>query len=351
MRRFFTHQGKELALFLVCFLLFLWVSRWFILPLAWAGILSIALWPIYTHFKQKLSKIGLSRFSSSYPWLATLLAATALVAPSLMAASAITSEALYFSTQINHWMAEGRFNDWANQVQQWPGIGSELAKTLRGLGESDAASVKMDRLLNWTGAIGGEALSRTGAALACLFFLAALFSKGERISNRLLSLGEKAWKGRLKIHFLEQSTLIRSIFNGIVIVGVFEGSLFWLAYQIADLRHPALFGFLTGFAAAIPLVSPLIVAVACILVAIHGSATAVIGLIIFSVILLFVIDPIVRPVVSGRGVELPFAVMFVAMIAGLQTLGLCGIFIGPLLANSVSFLWKELQNSEPEEWD
>jgi predicted PurR-regulated permease PerM len=58
---------------------------------------------------------------------------------------------------------------------------------------------------------------------------------------------------------------------------------------------------------------------------------------------LFIVDKTIRPVLVGGPVKLPFLPTFFGLIGGVKTLGIVGLFVGPVLMALLVAMWREWQ--------
>jgi predicted PurR-regulated permease PerM len=63
-------------------------------------------------------------------------------------------------------------------------------------------------------------------------------------------------------------------------------------------------------------------------------------------VLLFVADHFIRPFLIGGAARLPFLLVLLGILGGLQTMGFLGLFLGPAVMAALVALWREW--TEPE---
>src|SRR3546814_18045097 len=80
-----------------------------------------------------------------------------------------------------------------------------------------------------------------------------------------------------------------------------------------------------------------------------GHAMAGLGLFIWGTIELFIVDKTLRPRLVGGPVKLPFLPTFFGLIGGVKTMGIVGLFVGPVLMALLVAVWREwVRNVERE---
>jgi predicted PurR-regulated permease PerM len=133
--------------------------------------------------------------------------------------------------------------------------------------------------------------------------------------------------------------------NGLVLVGLGEGALMGIAYIIAGLPHPVSIAAVTGVLAVIPFGAPLAFGAAALYLAGMGSTVAGIAVFGFGVVVVFVADHFVRPVIIGGAARLPFLWVLLGILGGLETFGIVGLFLGPAVMAALISLWREWTDS------
>ena len=129
--------------------------------------------------------------------------------------------------------------------------------------------------------------------------------------------------------------------------GLGEGVVMSVIYVVGGVPHPLLFGVMTGIAAAIPMGAAVLIAVAALVLLAAGSTVA--GIVVGAVGLVFVliVDHTLRPALIGSTTRLPFLLVLVGILGGVETLGLIGLFVGPAVMAVLVMLWREYVSPAP----
>jgi predicted PurR-regulated permease PerM len=90
----------------------------------------------------------------------------------------------------------------------------------------------------------------------------------------------------------------------------------------------------------IPFAAPIAFGVVAILLATQGALVAAIVVAAIGLIVLFIADHFVRPVIIGEGARLPFLWVLLGILGGVETFGLVGIFLGPALMAALVSIWR-----------
>ncbi len=172
------------------------------------------------------------------------------------------------------------------------------------------------------------------------FTLFYLFIDGERAFaylQRLLPLRDEHEK-LLADKFISIS---RATLKGTLVVGTTQGLLGGLAFWIAGVPSPAIWGLLMIILAMIPLVgSALIWAPAGIILLLTGSLWQGVFVLAFGMGVISVIDNILRPKLVGKDTQMHPLMIFFAILGGIGFFGLPGFVIGPILVSLFLALWE-----------
>ncbi len=190
-------------------------------------------------------------------------------------------------------------------------------------------------------AAGGSAF---GLVLTLLFMLIALFftyRDGETIAAQVDRLGERILPMRWERISRVVPATISSTVTGMTLIAIGEGVVLGIAYWVAGVPSPVTLGALTGLMALIPGGAPLSFTLVSIYLVASGSPIAGIGLFLWGSVELFIVDKTLRPRLVGGPIKLPFLPTFFGLIGGVKTMGLLGLFIGPVLMAILVSIWRE----------
>jgi predicted PurR-regulated permease PerM len=132
-----------------------------------------------------------------------------------------------------------------------------------------------------------------------------------------------------------------------VLVGLAEGLLLGIAYALAGVPHPTLLGAVTALAATIPFAAPLVFGIAALVLAAQGAAMAGAAVFGFGMVVVFVADHVFRPALIGGATRLPFLLVLLGILGGVETWGLLGLFLGPAIMAALALLWQEWTSERP----
>ena len=139
---------------------------------------------------------------------------------------------------------------------------------------------------------------------------------------------------------------IHGTVDGLVLVGLGEGFIMGIAYAVAGVPHPILFGALTAVAAMVPFAVTVVFLIVGGVLAAQGSVVAAILVIVGGSVMAFLADHLIRPVLIGGTTRLPFLWVLFGILGGVETWGLVGLFVGPALMAALVLLWREFTDAE-----
>jgi predicted PurR-regulated permease PerM len=220
-------------------------------------------------------------------------------------------------------------------VASWPLIGQPLDKFWRMASMNLAGAVgeitpQLKVLAKWL------LSAAAGAGLGILQFILAIIiagvilqhgESGTRVSYAVARrLAEEHGAGFID---LARAT-IRSVSRGILGVALLQSILAGLGFLVAGVPAAGLWAFLCLLLSVIQVgIFPVTVPVVIYVFATGDATTAVIFLIWNLVV--GALDNVLKPLLLGRGVNVPMAVIFIGAIGGFLASGIIGLFIGAVI--------------------
>lgn len=137
------------------------------------------------------------------------------------------------------------------------------------------------------------------------------------------------------IHKLKEG--INAVVRGNLLLGLIQGLVAILGFTIFGLPNPALWGSVVALCSFVPTIGTSLVTIPAILYLFFaGHSLNALGLLIWVILVVSLIDNLLGPFVVGRGTKIhPFFLLF-AIIGGVVLFGPIGILLGPL---TISFLF------------
>jgi predicted PurR-regulated permease PerM len=337
-----SQRIARIVLAMALVLLGLWILRRILPALAWATILAIALWPLYWRLVQAFPPRGKRVLA---PLVVTLLVGLVLIVPLVYAAIELARESGSFLRYIGEVRHSGLpMPPWLSHI---PGVGYQLAGWWQAnLSDPQMMHELLGRIYTRFPAasasqFGGEIVHRLiifGFTLLTLFFL---FRDGAALSRQLLSLSHRVLGPSGELVARHMIAAVHGTVTGLVLVGLAEGVLLGFAYAFAGLPHPVPIAALTGVLAVIPFGAPVAFCAAGLYLLAQGSTVEAAAVVGFGFLVVFVADHFVRPFLIGGAARLPFLWVLLGIIGGLETFGLLGLFLGPVVMAALVSLWRE----------
>ena len=315
----------------------------FLVPVLAALIIGFASWPLYARLTKAMG--GSTMWAATVALLIILLV---LVVPLSFALYYAVTEATAFV----RWLIEANVQgmqapDW---VMALPVAGESLAKTWNTyLGKPGAFG-------DWVQAFSGQHIGDiyriviatttdvVSIMLTVLFMLIALFfifKDGESLAGQLDLAGERLLPNRWQHFSRVVPATISSTVTGMGLIAIGEGVILGIAYWVVGFPSPVLMGVITGVMAMVPGGAPLCYTLVSVYLIGSGDVVQGVGLYLWGSIELFIVDKTLRPRLVGGPVKLPFLPTFFGLIGGVQTMGVVGLFVGPVLMALLVAIWRE----------
>jgi predicted PurR-regulated permease PerM len=314
-------------LFLVVFLTFK-IVRPFLSMLLWGMIIAIILFPIFS----KLNHLFAKRHKLS-SLLIIIVALSILVLPSIWLVNQLVDGVKFLADQfIGGNIAVPPPTE---SVADWPLIGPWMYENWLQLSQNFGESIKgfLPQISTWGEIILG-AFANTGIGIlqfAVSIIIAGIFlmffeqgsETGRKLFNKLI--GERGEE------FLEISLLtIRNVAAGILGVAIIQTSLMGIGLIVADIPLAAVWIIVIMIMtiAQIPVLLfniPMII----YLFAFRDPIPAALWSGYFVIIGL--LDNYLKPLIMGKGANVPMLVIFLGAIGGFMAFGFIGLFLGAIL--------------------
>ncbi|MCW9054461.1 MAG: AI-2E family transporter [Candidatus Pacebacteria bacterium] len=176
--------------------------------------------------------------------------------------------------------------------------------------------------------------------LLMLYLLFFMLRDGPRIGRAIehtLPLGNE----REEALFTNFARITRSIFKGTLAIALIQGAIGGALFWIAGIDGALLWGVVMTLLSIIPAIGPSIVWLpAGVILLLSGFMWQGAVVLVGGVVIISLVDNILRPLLVGRDVKIPDAIILLSTIGGLSVFGITGIIIGPVIAGFFLSLWK-----------
>jgi predicted PurR-regulated permease PerM len=322
----------------------------FLVPILAALIIAFASWPLYE--KQVARCSGRTWLSAS---IATFLVFLLIIVP-------LVTLAFYTTREIQQWVNWLIYvNRYGAEAPAWvaqlPGAGAFLAESWNEtLNHPHAISdltqlIGLGQLANISRMVltfGGRLFSVLLALLFMLITLFFVYKDGHILAQQLDKIGERILPKRWHRVSRVAPTMVSATVTGMTLIAIGEGIVFGIAYWLAGAPSPLTLGVLTGFMAMIPGGAPTSMTLVSLYLFGSGHSLAGVGLFAWGALQLFIVDKTIRPKLVGGPAKLPFLPTLFGLVGGVQTMGLVGLFVGPVVMALLVAVWREWLTEEDE---
>jgi predicted PurR-regulated permease PerM len=327
-----TGRGAELAIRIgLLALLVGWcfvIIRPFIGIIGWAVVMSVALYPTFDRLRALLGNR-----TKSAAALLTIVFLLVFIVPAVVLSETLVSGVRMLATNLQNGSITIPMP--SESVREWPVIGNRVADfwTLAAT-NLDALAVQFrDEIAN-----GGSWLVHQAAStgLGLLQFVAAVVLSGfllataKRTSDISQRVAERV-AGSYGQRFAELAVATtRSVARGVLGVALIQSTLAGLAFLVVGIPGAGLLAVIALMLCIVQIGPALVLIPAAIYVfSARGTATAIAfaGWCIFIVL----IDNVLKPMLLGRGVDVPMFIVVIGAIGGLLSMGVIGLFVGAIV--------------------
>lgn len=320
----------------------LFIIHRFIPSIIWAAIFAIATYPAYEWFKRPFG-----RHRDLAALLFTLFLSLVFILPLSWLVSVLVKESQLLINYLHILNREGAAAP--GVLKQIPVYGNELIKFWNeNIGKPGSLRnfianlhVTLTPFSYYIRQIGYNLAHRgvqLGFTVLTLFFF---FRDGDMLYKQIHHVGEYCLGERWFRFAARLPSALRATVNGTIVVGIGVGILMGICYLLVGFPAPTLIGFLTALAAMIPFVVPFVFITVALILVVGGSLIGALVVLIWGTLVMFVADHFVKPVLIGGTIQLPFLAVLFGILGGVETLGLLGLFVGPIIMVLFITLWQE----------
>ncbi len=336
--------GLIAVLVAFCFQIF----RPFLDLMIWSLILAVTLYPLQTWLTGRLI-----RNSGRAATLIVLVAIAIILVPTYLLGTAIVDSAERAvaivrsgnfqipppDESVAAWPAVGqRVHDfWLNASTDLTGLLRKLAPELKGAGMA---------LVGAVGSVGVGLLLFFGALIVAGIFM-AYGEQGSRSAVQIASRISGPERGP-RIAALCTAT-IRAVAQGVVGIAFIQMLLIGVAFVVKGIPGAGLLALAVLLLGIMQLPATLITIPVIIYVfATEGATVAGIVFAIYTFIA-GLADNVLKPLMLGRGVDVPMPVVLIGALGGMVSGGVIGLFIGPvMLAVGYQLFWQWVEDVPPD---
>ena len=339
---------KLVVLGVVLFWAFM-ILKPFIVMVIWAVIIAVTLWPLILRLEK--------RFQCKRTLVVSFVTLTAILA--LLVPAYMLSESMIDSLQhVSQQLKEGTLSmpSPPSKVAAWPLVGEQVYTFWR-----DAATNFDETLRQYQPQIleyGGKLVAALGSGLGAIaqfviaLVIAALFLSKSDASVNVYYAVSRHLMGEKGVEWAQLSaSTVRSVVQGVIGIVLIQGVLSLIGLLLVGVPFAALWAFIIFFMAVIQLPTVIILGP----ISIYAfTITDTTWAVVFSIyaIVIGLSDNILKPLMLGRGVDIPMLVILLGAIGGMLLSGIIGLFTGAVvlaLTYKLFMTWVETEIKETVE--
>ncbi len=342
------HIGLVVLLLYWCFK----IGQPFIQIIVWGIIIAVAIHPGYNRLKSALG--GRGRLAAI---LITLFALIVLLVPAYLFSGSLINTAKEYSALLD----AGTLSvpPPSESVRSWPVIGEPFYKFWNLASNNLGAT--LSKITPQLKKIGIPLLSAAASAgVGVLKFVVSIIIAGVLLSNdagggqaaRAIATRLAGERGTMTVELAVAT--VRSVTLGILGVALIQTLMAGLGFLLVGVPGAGLWALLVLIFAVVQL--PTILVLGPIIVYVFSTSSTVIA-VVFTIwsILVGISDAFLKPLLMGRGVDVPMLVIFIGARGGFMPSGIIGLFVGAIifsLGYKLFILWLNMDiqpEGEPSE--
>ncbi len=309
-------------------LLAFFILKPFLPPLALAAIFAVVLQPLYKRISTNMK--GRTALAAL---LTVFVSIVGILVPLILLGTQIFNQAAQLYLTLSQGSGQNFIINIINDIGQKlnlfiPGAGNFFSNFSANL------ATYINQGLAWVVQHLGTALSGLSRILLDLFiFIISLYyllQDGPRLKQAIIKLSPLKDEDD-KIIFKKLESAVNSVVKGSLLIALLQGVLTAIGFTIFGVPNSILWGTVTVIAALIPGIgTALILMPAVVYLFIIGSTLPAIGLLVWAVGAVGLVDNFLSPKLVGRELELHPLLVLLSVLGGIALFGPVGLFLGPI---------------------
>jgi predicted PurR-regulated permease PerM len=303
----------------------LWIMRPFLLALIWAAALAVATWPMLLALRRRF---GGRRVPAAA--LMALLTVTVFVLPLMLLVGAIAEHASQISAGVAS-LQSFTFPTAPHWLARLP-MGDRLATAWNELAGAGWSSLQpyLGRVVSWLAANMGNVGGAVVEIVLTVVLATILYFQGDVAGRGVVLFFRRLGGARGERAVLLAAQAVRGVAFGVIGTAATQSILAGVGLGLAGVPFALPLTFV-AFVLSLAQVGPLLVLLpAAGWLYWSGSTGAAVALLVLSVVLAF-LDNLLRPFLVRKGADLPLLLIFAGVLGGLLSMGLIGLFVGPVV--------------------
>jgi len=304
------------------------IARPFLFPIIWGAIIAVTVFHGY-----EMLEVALDGRRILAAVLVTLFMLIVLVVPSVLLGHSLVSGASKLVRSFQS--GDLSIPPPPDSVARWPVIGEPIARAWTLASENTGEALRQaSPLLKGFGTwLLGAA---EGAGIALLQFVLAIFISGAFLANaeaagrmtRAVARRLAGERGLMLTGIAEHT--VRSVASGILGVALIQALLAGLGFLVAGVPAAGLLTLICLLSGVLQLGVVIVLIPVVIYLFLTAQTATAVGFMIWAT-MVAPVDYILKPILLGRGVDVPMLVIFVGAIGGFLSSGIIGLFLGAVV--------------------
>lgn len=328
----------------VCYLM----ARPFVQPILFAAVMAIVFYPLHDRIWRRIRGPNLAAL------LSTVAVVLIVVIPLIGLGSAVTREVSGAYSSLSVKSAEGGgWEPYITEKLQKPMVAVGRYVDLSSFDPLAEIRSRLEQLSSWMVRSAGGVVRNLGTfffdAGISFFTLFFLFREGRRI-RLTMAAALPLDAPRVEELFNRISETIVANVYGVLAVAIVQGCMLGAALWALGMSSPLLWGVVTAACSPVPLVGTALVWLPAALILLAGGHwVKCLILLVWGGAFLSLADHTLRLYIIGGRVKMNTLFVFFALVGGIKTFGILGIFLGPLVL-SVTFALLGMLREESRAW-
>jgi predicted PurR-regulated permease PerM len=293
----------------------------FLTALALSTIIVTICFPLYTIIK----KYAPWNNSSIAALATTLVILVAIIIPLMLMSSIVAQEVVSFYQELNQ--GEGGIQAKIFIAEEGlqnliPGFEIDLVSQLQSSGQWFVGNL---------GAIFAGTLSTIFIFFISLIGSFYFFRDGKELLQLLIKFSPLP-DNEDKIILRRLARAVRAVATGTVLVAIIQGSLVAIGFTMFGIERAVLWGSFASLGALIPGIGTTIVTAPAIIYLFYvGEIFSAVGLLIWSALMVGLVDNLIGPYLISRGNNLHPFIILISVLGGISLMGPIGFIVGPVV--------------------
>jgi len=293
----------------------------FMSALALAAIIVTICYPLFDKIKQHVPRQN----RSIAAFIATMVVLVVVVIPIFLISSLVIRELVSFYQVLDsgNLSIESSLTQVETAVQLYiPGFEIDLSEQIKFSAQWFTGNL---------GAIFAGTISTVFAFFIALLASFYFFRDGKELLQLVIKISPLP-DHEDEIIFARLVSAVRAVATGTVFVALIQGSLVAIGFTFFGIERAILFGSIASVGALMPGIGTTIVtAPAIIYLFFTGNIVSGVGLLIWSVLIVGLVDNLIGPYLMSRGNKMHPFIILISVLGGIALFGPIGFIIGPVV--------------------